>query len=146
MHKPIKGRKISKRKYEKSRQDYETVTAKAKQLGSNKKIDVLKLYATEKEKEKARKIMEINRREYMEYLEDMQAKLVTDVLDMLIASGDILSIPLHIWTFSLIMVTNARCAARSRICRDFRAVGILGKTERVVQERGGVPQYRNFPA
>lgn len=80
---------MSKRKYEKSRADYEALSAKAKALSNNKKIDVLKLYATEKEKERARKIMEMNRREYMEYLEDLQSKLVSDVLDMLVASGGI---------------------------------------------------------
>ena len=111
MYKSIKGRKISKRKYEKSRQDYEALTAKAKQLAASKKIDVLKLYTTEKEKEKARKIMETNRREHMEYLEDLQARLVTDVLDMLIANGDILTLFLSPSpTTSLIfpLITNHR--------------------------------------
>jgi len=90
----IKDRKLSKRKYEKSRADYEAIVAKAKALASSKKIDVLKLYATEKEKEKARKIMETHRREHMEYLEDLQARLVTDVLDILIASGETHSVQL----------------------------------------------------
>lgn len=78
------ARKPLQKKYDKARSEYDSISAKAKQIGSNKKVDVVKFYNAEKEKDKAKKIMDTCRAEYAEYLEELQARISYDILELFI--------------------------------------------------------------
>eukprot|EP01111_Echinosteliopsis_oligospora_P003145 TRINITY_DN15058_c0_g1_i1.p1 TRINITY_DN15058_c0_g1~~TRINITY_DN15058_c0_g1_i1.p1 ORF type:complete len:597 (-),score=135.89 TRINITY_DN15058_c0_g1_i1:185-1975(-) len=86
----LEQRKTPQKKYEKALAEYESLVSKSKAAQSSKKLDVMKLYILEKEKFKARDVMENARLEYSIFMEDIQSKLLSDVLEYLIAGSDIM--------------------------------------------------------